>query len=66
MRMSEQEYSEYQAENALQDYESSDFISFSIYKKEKIKKVLHDEIAFLRENYPDSYFLGLDLPAEFK
>lgn len=65
MSMNDQEYSEYQAENALQEYNSDEFSGFSEYKKEKIRKALRAEITFLKNNYPDSYFLTMELPEGF-
>lgn len=57
----EQENVEYEVENALQEIRSDDFEKQSPHFKDKQKKTVKNGIQFLKDNYPDSYILELDI-----
>lgn len=55
-QMSEQEYTEYRIENALQELRSTDS-NLSPFKKDKLEKQIKDDVEYLKQEFTDSYIL---------
>lgn len=56
-----QEHAEYSFENALQTLRSDEFNRLSKYKRNRARSIVKVELNFLKQCFPDSYVIKLDI-----